>query len=145
MTKQRIWLPFWLNRLHFLVNVWSCSLGTNTDILTFFHTSEYCKHVNSVKLMWRYMKVMLTVQIFGQTRIVTFTVLGHFQSSYKAIFGHLYLVMLTILNCDIISLLISAQIERTILLSTKCLSFSKLNCTHFYNMHYWSIKIWTKY
>ena len=36
------------------------------------------------------MKVMFTVQILGQTRIVTFTVLGHFWSSYKVIFDHLY-------------------------------------------------------
>ena len=36
---------------------------------------------------------------FGQTGIVTFTVLGHFGSSYKVIFGHLYLVMLKII-CD---------------------------------------------
>ena len=44
------------------------------------------------------MKVMFTVLIFGQTRIVTFTVLGHFRSSYKVIFGHLYSIMLTILD-----------------------------------------------
>ena len=36
------------------------------------------------------MKVMFTVLNFGQTHLVTFTVLGHFWSSYKVKFGHLY-------------------------------------------------------
>ena len=40
---------------------------------------------------------MFTVLIFGQTHIVTFTVLYHFRSSYKVVFSHLYSVMLTIL------------------------------------------------
>ena len=44
------------------------------------------------------MKVMFTVLNFGQTHLVTFTVLGHFRSSYKVKFGHLYSVMLTILK-----------------------------------------------
>ena len=43
------------------------------------------------------MKVMFTVLIYSQTHTVTFTVLYHFWSSYKVVFGHLYSVMLTIL------------------------------------------------
>ena len=41
---------------------------------------------------------MFTVMIFSQIHIVRFTVLYHFRSSYKVVFGHLYSVMLTILR-----------------------------------------------
>ena len=44
------------------------------------------------------MKVTFTVMILGQTHIIMFTVLYHFRSYYKVVFGHLYLVMLTILT-----------------------------------------------
>ena len=40
---------------------------------------------------------------FIVTKIITFTVIGHFRSCYKVIFGHLYSVMLTILICSFAS------------------------------------------
>ena len=60
--------------------------------------NENCKHYDWYEYdqNCKPIKFLFSVK-FIVTKNIMFTVLGHFRSSYKVIFGHLYLVMLTIL------------------------------------------------
>ena len=68
---------------------------------------------------------MFTVLNFGPTHMVMFTALGHFQSSYKVKFGHLYSVKLTIL-CSTVKIGVSfSNILNSIF---EHLVFTKMSC-----------------